>query len=151
MNEILPARLLEPGLGGVAAWYVVSLSTYHLFTGAISYFAPSFALRFYRGAYGCDPIERRHLMIILRPWGALAFFAGTVGPAAVWIPMARDWIEVALLALLLMRISYRFNLRTELREISRISTRDNLVSIMLLIGGAALLGADLLRGSWRLS
>src|SRR5262245_31800818 len=66
---------VQPGLGNVAGWYVVVLSAYHLFTGAISYFTPGFALRCYRGAYGCDPIERRHLLIILRPWGALAFFA----------------------------------------------------------------------------
>ena len=150
IDDTLSTPLLQSGLDAVAAWYIAGLSTYHLFTGAISYFAPSFALRFYRGAYGCNPVERRHLLIILRPWGALAIFAGIAGLAALRVPAARGWIELALLALLLMRFGYRFNLREELREISGITLRHNLINIALLVLGAMLLVAALLGAAWRI-
>jgi hypothetical protein len=49
-----------------------------------------------------------------------------------------------------MRIGYRFNLREELREISGITLRHNLINIALLVLGAMLLGADLLVAAWRI-
>jgi hypothetical protein len=126
-----------------ASWYLIALSIYHLWTGFISYFAPEAAMRFYRSAYGANPIEQRHLRIILRPWGALAVFTGVAGLSAVWQPSSRHWIEAGLLLLLAMRIGYRIGLRSELAEISRITLTRNWSSIAILLGGLTLLGSDL--------
>lgn len=126
------------------AWcYLIGLSAYHLFSGSLSYFAPETAMRFYRHSYGCEPIERRHLMIILRPWGALAIFAGFCGFAAVWHPDCRYWIESGFVGLLALRIGYRVKLRSELHKISGITPRRNGISLGTLLVGVAIFLADL--------
>lgn len=130
-------------IGRLASCYLVVLSAYHVATGLISFTAPQLALKFYRGAYGCEPVERRHLLIILRPWGALAVFAGLAGFIALNCPPARSWIEASLIVLLAMRVVYRIGLRGELREISGIPPRNNFINIGLLLCGIALLAADL--------
>lgn len=130
-------------LADLASCYLIALSVYHVGTGAISYFAPESAMRFYRAAYGADPIERRHLLIILRPWGALALFAGIAGLGAVARPEARTWIEAGLIALLLLRAGYRVRLRHELESVSRIPPGRNWFNVALVLAGAALLGTDL--------
>ena len=127
----------------LASGYLVVLSAYHLATGLVSFAAPQLALKLYRGAYGCDPIERRHLLIILRPWGALAVFAGLAGFSALACPPVRVWIEASLIALLAMRVTYRIGLRGELREISGIPPRNNFINIGLLLLGIGLLATDL--------
>lgn len=132
-------------LSALATGYLVALSSYHVITGLLSFAAPGMALLFYRGAYGCNPVEHRHLLIILRPWGALAVFAGFVGFVALGCPPARTWIEAALLILLSMRVAYRFRLRRELAEISGIPPRHNLANIGLLLVGIAVLAGDLLK------
>ena len=101
-------------ISAIASLYLGALSAYHMVSGALSFFAPGLALRLYRGAYGCDPVERRHLLIILRPWGALAVFAGLAGFAALAVPACRHWIEAALIVLLVMRVAYRLALGKEL-------------------------------------
>jgi hypothetical protein len=126
----------------LASGYLAVLSAYHVWTGAISFFAPDFALRFYRGFYGCDPVERRHLRLVLRPWGALAIFAGLVGGIAFVAPSARFWIMSALAVLLALRIGYRLALRRDLAELAHIAPRRNLASTLLLAGGALLLTAE---------
>jgi len=127
----------------LATGYLAVLSTYHVGTGLVSFAAPGLALRLYRGAYGCDPVERRHLLIMLRPWGALAVFAGLAGLAALVHPSVRSWIEASLIALLAMRVAYRIGLRAELREISGIPSRNNFINIGLLLLGIVVLSADL--------
>lgn len=128
----------------LATAYLAVLSTYHVATGLVSFAAPELAMKFYRGAYGCNPVERRHLFIILRPWGALAVFAGLAGFVGLGVPPSRAGIEAALLVLLVMRIAYRIGLRNELREISGIPPRNNLINVSLLVFGSGLLGLDLL-------
>lgn len=128
----------------LASGYLAVLSSYHVATGLMSFAAPGIALRFYRGAYGCNPVEHRHLLIILRPWGALAVFAGLAGFVALGCPPARVWIQAALLLLLIMRVAYRIGLRRELAEVSGIPPRHNAPNIGLLLLGGALLAADLL-------
>lgn len=124
----------------LSSGYLVFLSIYHVWTGAVSFFAPEFALRFYRAAYGCDPQERRQLLLVLRPWGALAIFAGLAGFVALGVEEARPWIVASLIVLLALRIGYRVMLRRELKEMSRIDGRRNAVSIVLLAAGVVLLG-----------
>lgn len=130
------------GIHELASGYLAILSVYHVWTGAISYFAPGFALKFYRGMYGCDPVERRHLVLVMRPWGALAIFAGLAGGVAFIEPGARPWIVAATALLLALRIGYRVALRRELAEIARIERRRNAVSTAMLVAGMLVLVAD---------
>lgn len=123
----------------LVATYVAGLSLYHVWTGAISYFAPGFALRFYRRFYDCHPVEQRHLHIILRPWGALALFAGVVGLATLPDPGAHPVLTGALALLLALRVGYRVRLRQELREISGIAPARNWANIALLLVGIGIL------------
>lgn len=130
-------------ISDVASAYLAVLSAYHVWSGGISFFVPGRALRFYRGMYGCDPVETRHLMLVMRPWGALAMFAGAVGFAPFFVPDARPWVVGALAGLLVLRIIYRTWLRRDLRELSRITPRRNAISIAMLAGGVLVLTADL--------
>jgi hypothetical protein len=129
-------------IADLSSGYLVFISVYHLWTGGVSFFAPDFALHFYRAAYGCDPQERRQLLLVLRPWGALAIFAGLAGFVALGVVEARPWIIASLIVLLVLRIAYRVMLRAELREMSRINGKRNAFSIGLLILGVILLGMD---------
>jgi hypothetical protein len=138
----------SPDLSPLATGYLAVLSSYHVATGLLSFTAPGLALRFYRGAYGCNPVELRHLRIILRPWGALAVFAGLAGFVALGCPPARAWIQAAVLILLAMRVAYRIGLRRELADISGIPPRHNAMNIGLLLIGGTLLAADLLTRAW---
>jgi hypothetical protein len=133
-------------LTDVSSGYLLFLSAYHVWSGGISFFAPSFALRFYRAAYGCEPTERRHLLLILRPWGALAIFAGLAGFVAFFVTEARVWIVGALVVLLLLRVGYRVGLSRELRELSGITPKRNTISVACLMVGVVLLGTELLVG-----
>lgn len=85
------------------------------------------------------------LMLVLRPWGALAVFAGLAGFVAFVVPAARAWIVASLALLLLMRIAYRVALRRELETLSRISPRRNVVSLAFLATGALILVVDLVQ------
>jgi hypothetical protein len=131
-------------MNSVVKWYIIGLSLYHILTGCISYFTPAFALKFYRSVYGCQPIEQRHLRIILRPWGALAVFAGIAGLAAVNGSPNQPTLLAGLALLLTLRIGYRVALWRELQEISGIEPRRNWFNIGLLGAGVLLL----LWGAW---
>lgn len=131
-------------LSALGTGYLAFLSCYHLVTGLLSYLAPEAALGIYRVLYGCAPGERRQLIVAMRPWGALAVFAGITGIGALLEPAARNWIQTALVVLLALRISYRIALRRELLEISGIPEKRNLLSIGFLLLGMILLAGDLL-------
>jgi len=119
--------------------YLALLSTYHVASGVLSYFFGPFALRFYKSFYGTDPIERRHLLLILKPWGALSLCVGLMGWTAVPDPAAHRGVVAALLLLLLLRIAYRVTQRHELWAISRVSGGHNARSLGLLALGALIL------------
>lgn len=131
-------------LSALGSGYLAFLSCYHIATGLLSYCAPETALRFYRACYGCDPQERRQLAIAMRPWGALAVFAGIMGIGALLEPGMRNWVQVGLILLLGLRVTYRIALRRELLEISGIPEKRNLFSIGFLLLGIILLAGDLL-------
>ena len=119
--------------------YLFVLSGYHVLTGVISYCFPGFALSFYKALYGCDPIERRHLSLILKPWGALAICVGVAGLFAGYDPHRHVGVVAAILVLLVLRITYRLLCREQLRELSGISPRRNLISVSVIAAGAAIL------------
>ena len=133
-------------MSSIIQGYLFVLSAYHLWTGSVSYMCPGLAMKFYHRFYDCNPVEQRHLRIILRPWGALALFAGLVGMAAVKEPSRHPAILGSLALLLLLRIGYRIGLRAELREISGIAPHRNWTSIACLAFGAAMLAWGTAKG-----
>lgn len=127
----------------IARGYLGILSSYHIVTGAISFFSPGFALSFYKALYAVDPVEKRHLHIILRPWGALAMGIGVVGWFAAVDPVRYVGVILALLLLLILRAVYRIGLRHELLAISRIPSRRNWLNVALIVVGIIILAAGL--------
>ena len=96
--------------------YLALLSTYHLASGVLSFFFGEAALRFYKAFYGTDPVERRHLLLILKPWGALSICVGLAGWSAVPDPTRHRGVVLAILVLLLLRITYRVAQHRELTK-----------------------------------
>ena len=125
--------------------YLVFLSGYHVFTGVVSMFFPGFAMSFYKRLYGCDPVEREQLEIVLKPWGALAIFAGVVGLAAAAAPDDYAGVIWALVGLLALRVYYRARFGAQLLAVGRVPTRRNRANIAMLIAGMVILVI------WRLS
>lgn len=123
--------------------YLAILSTYHLISGGISFVAPSRAMAFYKSMYAVDPIERRHLSIILRPWGALSIGMGLVGWFAAVEPVRYWGVILALLVLLVLRAIYRVVLRHELMTISQIPPRRNLMSVAVILAGVVIMAIGL--------
>jgi hypothetical protein len=123
--------------------YLVVLSTYHVISGGISYLAPARAMAFYKSMYAVDPIERRHLFIILRPWGALSITVGMVGWFAAVDPIRYWGVVLAILVLLILRVIYRIGLRNELAQISQIPQHRNRLSIAIILVGVFILSIGL--------
>ena len=121
--------------------YLAVISTYHVASGVLSFFFSGAAMRFYKAFYGTDPVERRHLSLILKPWGALSICAGIAGWSAVPDPHTHRGVVLAILVLLVLRIAYRLRFSGELAEISRIPPRRNLMNVTLLVAGTVILGA----------
>ena len=127
--------------------YLWILSGYHVLSGAVSFCLPAVALALYRRLYGCEPPERRHLAVILRPWGALSVAMGIAGCAAAWDPAAARGTVLALAVLLALRLIYRWLWR-ELLAVSRVTVRRNLISSLPIAAGLVLLTAWLTL-AWR--
>lgn len=121
--------------------YLALLSTYHLASGVLSFFFGEAALRFYKAFYGTDPVERRHLLLILKPWGALSICVGLAGWSAVPDPARHRGVVLAILVLLLLRITYRVAQHRELMAVSRVSWKHNAQNLCLLAAGVAVLVA----------
>lgn len=119
--------------------YLAVLSAYHIATGLLSFGFPRFAMRFYKTLYGCDPVERRQLSMVMKPWGALAVFAGICGGLAAADPVRYRGIVCALWFLLVLRAGYRLFCRRELEAVGRIPPRRNAISIVSILLGIAIL------------
>jgi len=120
--------------------YLVVLSTYHLFTGLVSMFFPGFAMRFYKWFYSCEPPDREDLFLILKPWGALAAFAGIAGLYAAGDPERYKGIVLGLILLLAFRVYYRVAFALRLKEHAKIPLRRNLVNVAMIVLGILILG-----------
>lgn len=134
-------------LTAICQTYLALLSTYHVASGALSFFWGPAALRFYRAFYGADPSEQRHLLLILKPWGALSICAGLAGWSAVRDPSHHRGVVLALFVLLILRIVYRVAQRRELLVVSRVPPARNLANVGLLALGAAILSTWLVWSS----
>ena len=130
-----------PFLDTVCRAYLLFLSVYHVISGVMSFFCPERALSFYRKLYDCNPVERKHLAIVLRPWGALAAFAGVAGLFAAADPRRYAGVVVGLAILQAARITYRLWCRRELAGISGIAPHRNMISIAVILVGLLLLTA----------
>jgi hypothetical protein len=124
----------------ICSIYLTILSIYHVITGILSFWFPSVAFRFYKKMYGCDPEERRQLSLIMKPWGALAIFAGICGGFAASNPARYIGVTLALWILLILRIAYRFFYRAELLHVGKIPPHRNRISILSLSIGVIILG-----------
>lgn len=121
--------------------YLAVLSAYHIITGILSFGFPRLAMRFYKTLYGCDPVERRQLTLVMKPWGALAIFAGICGGLAAADPGRYRGVAAAVWFLLVLRAVYRLSCRRELEAVGRISPRRNAISIVSIIVGIVILSA----------
>lgn len=115
--------------------YLYLFSTYHVVTGIVSMFFPDFAMSFYKTLYGYDPVERTHLRLIFKPWGALAFFAGFVGLFCATDPQRYIGVVIGLAVLHLLRIYYRLAFEKEIATIGRILPGRNRTNVGILFLG----------------
>jgi hypothetical protein len=120
--------------------YLGMLSGYHIFTGIVSMFFPEFAMGFYKKLYRCEPLKRADLFLIMKPWGALAAFAGIVGCYAASDPVRYEGVIWALILLLVFRIYYRLVFARELELHANIPRRRNLISVAMIAAGVVILG-----------
>ena len=124
----------------VCALYLGALSSYHVVTGVLSAFFPRKALRFYREVYAYDAGERRYVSLMLRPWGALALFAGIAGLFAAVDPRRYFGVVLGLAILLGTRIGLRMGFEAEVASVLGIPRRRNRLNVALLALGVAVLG-----------
>jgi hypothetical protein len=131
--------ILDELITTICRAYLLVLSIYHVFTGCISYFFPENAIRFYESFYDCKPPHPGQLKINLRPWGALALFAGIAGLFAAHDPFRYFGVVLGLCILLALRIGYRFLLRDALYTISGIAPHRNYFNIAIITLGVVIL------------
>lgn len=120
--------------------YLLILSSYHIFTGIVSYEFPQFALKFYKKLYDTNPVEKKFLLHILKPWGALAFFAGVVGYFPAYDPVKHWGIILGLWLLLAMRVLYRSRFHKDVENLGGVAPHRNVISIMQIVVGVVILG-----------
>jgi hypothetical protein len=127
-------------MGTLCRAYLYVLSAYHLFTGMVSMFFPGFAMTFYKWFYKCEPPDREDLYLILKPWGALAAFAGIAGLYAAGDPVRYRGVILGLILLLSFRIYYRMVFSGKLERHANIPRRRNLLNTCLIALGVIILG-----------
>ncbi len=121
--------------------YLLVLSAYHLFTGVVSMFFPDFAMKFYKWFYSCEPPEREDLFLILKPWGALAAFAGIAGLYAAGDPFRYRGVVLGLILLLSFRIYYRIAFARGLQQHASIPSGRNLLNAGMIALGILIMGS----------
>lgn len=126
--------------------YLGILSGYHIVTGIVSMFFPEFAMEFYKKLYHCEPLKRDDLFLIMKPWGALAAFAGIVGCYAASDPVRYEGVIRGLILLLVFRIYYRLAFARELGQHANIPRGRNLISVAMIAAGVVILGTWCLLG-----
>ena len=127
--------------------YLCILSAYHLFTGIVSMFFPYFAMEFYKRFYSCTPPDREDLFLILKPWGALAAFAGIAGFFAAADPDRYRGVILGLILLLAYRIYYRMVFGGMLAKHANIPSQRNFLNVVLIAFGIVILGAWVLQAA----
>jgi hypothetical protein len=130
----------------ICSAYLYLLSSYHLVTGIVSVCFPGFAMSFYKALYAYDPVERQHIWLVLKPWGALAIFAGVAGFYAARDPQRYVGVVIGLTGLLVLRAVLRLVYEKDAGAMLRIPPRRNRVNVALILAGVLILGSWL---AWR--
>lgn len=118
----------SPRLTVVVRLVLAVLSAYHLVTGVVSVCFPEFSEVFYQKLYHFHPTMTEQYKLVLKPWGALAFFAGVMGFYACWDPYRYRGVLVGLLILLATRVGYRTLFADELVEVFQIDKPRNAIN-----------------------
>jgi hypothetical protein len=127
------------------------LSGYHVVTGIVSVFFVDFSERFYQVLYHFHPEMTEQYKLVLRPWGALALFAGIVGLYAARDPRRYRGVVTALALLLALRVGYRSLLAPQLLEVFQIDYARNSANSVLIACEVLLLSTWLWRTRERTS
>src|SRR3989344_2973426 len=85
----------------------------HFYTGTLALFFPTKAVKVYSRLFGVQIPATSEYFVILKPWGALGVFAGTVGLLPIFDPDKYVLVIVALVLLLVMRLFYRLKFQRE--------------------------------------
>ncbi len=118
--------------------YLFLFSLYHIITGIISVFFSNFALKFYKTIYGFHPIEKKQLLMTLKPWGNFAILTGVSG-FIVLFNTEKYFIFLLPFALLLsIRVWYRIILRKNFYKDLKVTPLQNWRMIIIQIIGAIL-------------
>ena len=115
------------------------LGLYHCVTGVVSVGFPDFSEAFYQTLYHFHPEMTAQYKLILRPWGALALFAGVVGLVAATDPRRYIGVVWAIAGLLLLRVVYRLWLADEMWAVFRIDPGRNVVNVGIILVEVAIL------------
>lgn len=104
------------------------LSCYHVVTGVVSVGFPDFSESFYQALYHFHPEMTEQYKLVLRPWGALALFAGVVGLFAFRDPRRYVGVVWSIALLLTMRVVYRTALAEDLWRVFQIDPTRNRIN-----------------------
>ena len=120
-------------------------SAYHLVTGVVSVCFPEFSEVFYQKLYHFYPAMTDQYQLVLKPWGALAFFAGVMGFYAVFDPYRYRGVIVAILILLVTRVGYRTLFADELEDVFKMDKARNAANTGLIAAEVVLFSVWLWR------
>jgi len=117
------------------------LSAYHVVTGVVSVGFPRFSERFYQALYHFHPQMTEQYTLVLKPWGALALFAGVVGGFAAWDPERYPGVVLAVAGLLALRVGYRTVFAADMTRVFRVDRRRNTVNSVVMAAEVVLFAA----------
>ena len=123
---------------------LILLSLDHLSTGLLGVFAPRTALRIYRGLFGIQFPDSPEIVVVLKPWGALAVFAAVATIFPIVDPLRYRGVLGALLVLLILRILIRSSAGATATAMFGLSSRRNAWHIALIALCALLISTELL-------
>ncbi len=109
------------------------LSSYHIVTGVVSVGFPDFSEHFYKRLYHFHPEMTEQYKLVLRPWGALALFAGIAGLFAATDPDRYYGLVLAITLLLGLRVSYRTMLAAKMQAVFQIDARRNRANTAIIL------------------
>lgn len=120
-----PPPVTAPRLTLAVRLVLLVFSLYHLVTGVVSVCFPEFSEVFYQKLYHFHPTMTEQYKLVLKPWGALAFFAGVAGLYAVSDPQRYRGVIVGILILLVTRVGYRSLCADQLVEVFQLDKVRN--------------------------
>lgn len=145
-----PAALLLSSETFRTIWHVLwtvnllVLTLDHFLTGLMAMLSPRKAIAIYDRLFGVQFSASPELLLVMRPWGALATFAGLVTLFPILDPVRYKGILAALLALLCIRLVIRASLGAAANKVVLLSNTRNRFHLFLILVCAALISSELL-------